>query len=91
MITFFTPKADDIVGVKCDSLVASLNNPHPRDIPEKIYSITGKRHIFQFQYNTSSKQATPDFIFNTLLDQPEGQKQIEYKASGNKLTATGIF
>ncbi|PWA40071.1 nucleic acid-binding, OB-fold protein [Artemisia annua] len=54
------------------------------DIPEKIHSITGKRYIFQFQYNTSSKQVTPDFIFNGLLDQPENPKQIEDKASGSK-------
>ncbi|PWA49428.1 helitron helicase-like domain-containing protein [Artemisia annua] len=54
------------------------------DIPEKIHSITGKKHIFQFQYNTSSKQVTPDFIFNALLDQTENQKQIEDKASGSK-------
>ncbi|PWA70294.1 helitron helicase-like domain-containing protein [Artemisia annua] len=62
----------------------SLKVTNDDDIPEKIHSITGKKHIFQFQYNTSSKQVTPDFIFNALLDQPENQKQIQDKASGSE-------
>ncbi|PWA51603.1 replication protein A 70 kDa DNA-binding subunit [Artemisia annua] len=57
-IMFFTPKANDIVGIDCNSLVASLTNPDPRDIPEKIQQVVGKTHIFQFQYNTSSKQGS---------------------------------
>ncbi|PWA77966.1 hypothetical protein CTI12_AA220630 [Artemisia annua] len=86
MITFFTPKADAIVGVNCNSLVASLKNPNPKDIPEKILSITHKKHIFQFQYNTTSKQVTPDFIFNGLLDQPDTQKQIDGQSSASQIT-----
>ena len=83
-ITFFTPKANDIVGIDCNSLVNSLNNPHPRDIPEKIEAIVGKTHIFQFQYNTSSKQGLPEFIFNELLDKPDTPKEIADKPSGQK-------
>ena len=90
MITFFTPKADDIVGVKCDLLVNSLNNPHPREIPENIHSIVGKRHIFQFYYNTSSKQGPPEFVFTKLLDEQDVPKQIEHIASGHKITINYI-
>ena len=84
-ITFFTPKANDIVGVDCNSLVGSLKNPHPRDIPEKIQEVVGKTHIFQFQYNTSSKQGPPQFIFNELLDKLDAPKQIADKPSGKKI------
>ncbi|PWA48395.1 nucleic acid-binding, OB-fold protein [Artemisia annua] len=82
-ITFFTPKANDIVGIDCPSLLASLNNPDPRNVPEKIQAIVGKKHIFQFIFNTSSKQPTPEFIFIGLLDQPETPKQLADKASGS--------
>ncbi|PWA53276.1 helitron helicase-like domain-containing protein [Artemisia annua] len=74
MITFFTPKADDIVGVNCNSLVASLKDPNPKDIPEKIHSITGKNHIFQFQYNTSSKQTTQEEYTTNAIDIPQKQQ-----------------
>ncbi|PWA62201.1 nucleic acid-binding, OB-fold protein [Artemisia annua] len=84
MITFFSPKAKDIVGVDCDSLLSTLDNPNPKNIPTKIQEIIGKRHIFQFHYNTASKQAPPDFIFNDLLDNQDAPKQIEYKSSGTK-------
>ncbi|PWA62805.1 nucleic acid-binding, OB-fold protein [Artemisia annua] len=82
-ITFFTPKANDIVGIDCNSLVASLANPDPRVIPEKIQYIVGKTHIFQFQYNTSSKQLQPEFIFSELLDKPDTPKEIADKPSGS--------
>ena len=46
MMTCFSPKADDIVGVKCEALVRSLQYPDPRDFPEKLLSIIGKKtHI----------------------------------------------
>ncbi|PWA80597.1 replication protein A 70 kDa DNA-binding subunit [Artemisia annua] len=82
-ITFFTPKANDIVGIDCPSLLASLNYPDPRNIPEKIQAIVGKKHIFQFIFNTSSKQPTPEFIFIGLLDKPQTPKQVTDKASGS--------
>ncbi|PWA52012.1 replication factor A protein 1 [Artemisia annua] len=82
-ITFFTPKANDIVGMDCPTLLASLNNPNPRDILEKIQAIVGKKHVFQFIFNTSSKQPTPEFIFIALLDQTDTPKQLTDKASGS--------
>ena len=84
-MTFFTPKADKIVGTDCSSLLKVLNNPGPRDIPETIHAITGKTHIFQFHYNTSSKLGPPEFIFDKVLDEPPTTKQIADKPSGNKL------
>ncbi|PWA70300.1 nucleic acid-binding, OB-fold protein [Artemisia annua] len=57
MTMFFSPKANDIVGIDCDSLVNLLENPNPREIPDKILATIGKTHIFQFHYNTNSKQA----------------------------------
>ncbi|PWA91711.1 hypothetical protein CTI12_AA088610 [Artemisia annua] len=42
-ITFFTPKANDIVGIDCASLLASLNNPDPRSgTSEKQYDTTSE-------------------------------------------------
>ena len=74
MLTFFSPKANDVVGIDCESLVTSLKNPNPREFPEKILSIVGKKHIFQFHFNASSKQKPPDFIFNEILDKPDKPK-----------------
>ncbi|PWA43697.1 nucleic acid-binding, OB-fold protein [Artemisia annua] len=51
-MTFFSPKADDIVGISCQTLVDSLENPDPREFPERILAVIGKQHIFQFHYNT---------------------------------------
>ncbi|PWA88535.1 hypothetical protein CTI12_AA119640 [Artemisia annua] len=83
MITFFTPKADDFIGVNCNSLVRSLTNPDPRKIPPEVNSIVGKRHIFQFHFNTNSKQKPPDFVFNQILDTPGLPHQIGSTASGS--------
>ena len=85
MLTFFSPKANDIVGIDCESLVKSLENPDPREFPEKLHSIVGKKHIFQFHYNTSSKQETADFIFNEILDKPDTPQQLADKPSGTHL------
>ena len=82
MMTCFSPKADDIVGVKCEALVRSLQYPDPRDFPEKLLSIIGKKHIFQFHYNTSSKQAQVDFILYQILDLPHTSAPIKDKPSG---------
>ncbi|PWA64002.1 nucleic acid-binding, OB-fold protein [Artemisia annua] len=82
-MTFFTPKANKIVGTDCGSLLAELNYPGPRDIPERLHTITGKTHIFLFCFNTSSKQALPEFVFDKILDGPPNTKQIEDKPSGS--------
>ncbi|PWA46862.1 nucleic acid-binding, OB-fold protein [Artemisia annua] len=85
MITFFTPKADDFIGVNCNSLVRSLTNPDPRKIPPEVNSIVGKRYIFQFHFNTSSKQKPPDFVFNQISDTPWLPHQIGSTTSGSNL------
>ncbi|PWA37789.1 nucleic acid-binding, OB-fold protein [Artemisia annua] len=82
MMTFFSPKADDVVGINCETLINSLPDPSPREFPEKLLSIIGKTHIFQFHYNTSSKQTTVDFILDDILDKPETPKEIKDKPSG---------
>ncbi|PWA93995.1 hypothetical protein CTI12_AA053860 [Artemisia annua] len=83
MITFFTPRANQIVGVDCNSLLGYLQDPDPQNIPERIKSIVGKRHIFQFYYNTTSKQGPAEFIFATPLDQPDTAKQLSHIPSGS--------
>ncbi|PWA75704.1 replication protein A 70 kDa DNA-binding subunit [Artemisia annua] len=82
-MTFFTPKADKIVGIDCNSLMAELNYPGPRDIPQRLHAITGKNHIFQFNFNTSTKQGTPEFIFHRTLDGPLSTTEVQHKASGS--------
>ncbi|PWA73217.1 nucleic acid-binding, OB-fold protein [Artemisia annua] len=84
MIAFFTPKADDFVGVKCNALVKSLENPDPKKIPAELQTIVGRKHIFQFHFNTSSKHKPPDFIFNEILDAPTAPPKIEATPSGSQ-------
>ena len=84
MMTFFSPKADDIVGTKCEILVNSLQNPDPREFPEKILAIIGKKHIFQFHYSINTRQETMSFILDEILDNEDTQTQIEDKPSGEK-------
>ncbi|PWA91805.1 Retrotransposon-like protein [Artemisia annua] len=84
-ITFFTPRANQIVGIDCNSLLSSLQDPDPRNVPQKIQPIIGERHIFQFYYNTTSKQGPAEFIFATLLDEPATMKKLTDIPSGDKL------
>ncbi|PWA43640.1 replication protein A 70 kDa DNA-binding subunit [Artemisia annua] len=87
-MTFFSPKADDIVGVKCETLVNSLQNPDPREFPEKILAPIGKRHIFQFHYNTNSRQGPVTFILYEILDKPDAQTHIKDKPSGTAIESS---
>ncbi|PWA67943.1 nucleic acid-binding, OB-fold protein [Artemisia annua] len=82
-MTFFSPKADDIVGISCQTLVDSLENPDPREFPERILAVIGKQHIFQFHYNTNSRQGPVTFILYQILDKPQTESQITDKASGS--------
>ncbi|PWA79907.1 replication protein A 70 kDa DNA-binding subunit [Artemisia annua] len=83
MLTCFTPKADAIVGTDCHTLVNSLTHPDPKEFPEKISSLVGKKHIFQFHFNTTNKHGPPDFILNEILDKTSIQKQLEATTSGS--------
>ncbi|PWA96207.1 replication protein A 70 kDa DNA-binding subunit B [Artemisia annua] len=83
MLTCFTPKADAIVGIDCHTLVNSLTHPDPKEFPEKISSLVGKKHIFQFHFNTTNKHGPPDFILNEILDKTSIQKQLEATTSGS--------
>ncbi|PWA67829.1 helitron helicase-like domain-containing protein [Artemisia annua] len=67
-------------------LYRSLENPNPKQIPEELESIVGRKHIFQFHFNTTSKQKPPDFVFNQILDKPNLPKQIEGTPSASKTT-----
>ncbi|PWA96022.1 nucleic acid-binding, OB-fold protein [Artemisia annua] len=83
MLTCFTPKAYAIVGTDCHSLVTSLTQPDPKEFPEKISSLVGKKHIFQFHFNTANKHGPPNFILNEILDKTDTQKQLEGTPSGS--------
>ncbi|PWA58989.1 nucleic acid-binding, OB-fold protein [Artemisia annua] len=85
MMTFFTPKGDDIVGTDCDTLVKSLQNPNPKEFPKEIQAIVGKKRIFQFHFNTGAKQGPHEFIINGILDKDEEPKQIAATTSGTAL------
>ncbi|PWA63366.1 replication protein A 70 kDa DNA-binding subunit [Artemisia annua] len=61
----------------------TLESPNYKKIPPEVNSIVGKRHIFQFHFNTSSKQKPPDFVFNQILDTPGLPHQIGSTASGS--------
>ncbi|PWA85132.1 DNA helicase Pif1-like protein [Artemisia annua] len=83
MLTCFTPKADAIIGTDCNSLVNSLNNPNPKEFPEKIRNIVGQKHIFQFHFNITTTQAQPNFILNEVLDKPSSPLQLESKPTAS--------
>ncbi|PWA87133.1 nucleic acid-binding, OB-fold protein [Artemisia annua] len=85
MMTFFSPKADDVVGIDCDTLLKSLKNPDPKDFPKQIQDIVGQQHIFQFHFNTWAKQGPHEFVFNDILDKDDKPKQIEAGSSGSTL------
>lgn len=82
MLTCFTPKADDLIGIDCTSLVNSLNNPNPKEFPQKITNIIGQKHVFQFHFNTSATQGQTNFILNEVLDKANPPLQLESKATG---------
>ncbi|PWA76903.1 nucleic acid-binding, OB-fold protein [Artemisia annua] len=82
-MTFFSTKADDIVGISCQTLVDSLENPDPREFPERILAVIGRRHIFQFHYNTNSRQGPVTFILHRILDKPETTSHITDKPLGS--------
>ena len=79
--TFFTPKADEIVGVDCPTLVKSMTDPNPRVFPKKLHEIIGKQHIFQFYFSPTCNEKSVEFIHSDILDDPQPGNQIEGQSS----------
>ncbi|PWA60434.1 nucleic acid-binding, OB-fold protein [Artemisia annua] len=91
MLTCFTPKANYLIGTDCNTLVKSLKHPDPKEFPQKINEIIGKKHIFQFHFNTGLTEGKPNFILNEILDKEDTPKELEPKSSaaGQTGKATG--
>ncbi|PWA45222.1 helitron helicase-like domain-containing protein [Artemisia annua] len=69
---FFTPKADDFIGVNCGDLVASNQDLQRGHFPNEIEAIVGTDHTFQFHYNTTSNPGITELV----MDETTG-KQLE--------------
>ena len=44
--------------------------------------LLGKKHIFQFHFNTGLTEGKPNFILNEILDKEDKPKEPEAKQSG---------
>ena len=67
---FFSPNADVVPNIKCSKLVKEQGYSNPKEIPPALEAIKGKRHIFQFHFNQSSKKGIVEFVFDAFLDSP---------------------
>ncbi|PWA43882.1 nucleic acid-binding, OB-fold protein [Artemisia annua] len=74
---FFSPKADDFIGVNCGDLVASNQNLERGRFPNEIEAIVGTTHTFQFHYNTTSNPGVTEFFMDEVFGTTDKLKQIE--------------
>ncbi|PWA48473.1 nucleic acid-binding, OB-fold protein [Artemisia annua] len=74
---FFSPKADDFIGVNCGDLVASNQNLERGHFPNEIEAIVGTAHTFQFHYNTTSNPGVTEFVMDEVFGTTDRPKQIE--------------
>ncbi|PWA78855.1 replication protein A 70 kDa DNA-binding subunit A [Artemisia annua] len=82
---FFTPKADDFIGVNCGDLVASNKGLERGHFPTEIEAIVGTNHTFQFHYNTTSIPGVTEFVMDEVFGITDKLKQIESTPSGKQL------
>ncbi|PWA62131.1 nucleic acid-binding, OB-fold protein [Artemisia annua] len=81
---FFTPKADDFIGVNCGDLVASNKALERSHFPTEIEAIVGTDHTFQFHYNTTSNPGVTEFVMDEVFGITDKPKQIEANPSGSE-------
>ncbi|PWA92314.1 hypothetical protein CTI12_AA079770 [Artemisia annua] len=79
---FFTPKADEFIGVNCGDLVASHKGLQRGQFPKEIEAIVGTNHTFQFHYNTTSNPGVTEFVMDEVFGITEKPKQIDSNPSG---------
>ncbi|PWA43981.1 nucleic acid-binding, OB-fold protein [Artemisia annua] len=82
--TFFTPKADEFVGVDCARLASSAENRGPRQFPDELHAIVGKKHTFQFHYTPTSRQGSVEFIVDEIFEIEKTSNKIEGQSSGTQ-------
>ncbi|PWA88437.1 hypothetical protein CTI12_AA090780 [Artemisia annua] len=73
---FFTPKADDFLGINCGDLVASNKNSQQSHFPNEIQAIVGTTHTFQFHYNTTSNPGVTEFVVDEVFGITDKPKEI---------------
>ncbi|PWA99184.1 hypothetical protein CTI12_AA009370 [Artemisia annua] len=78
---FFTPKADDFIGVNCGDLVASNKGLQRGHFPKEIEAIVGTNHTFQFHYNTTSNPGVTEFVMDEVFGITDRPKQIALNPS----------
>ncbi|PWA73037.1 hypothetical protein CTI12_AA263350 [Artemisia annua] len=83
-LIFFTPKADDFIGVNCGDLVASNKALERGHFPTEIEAIVGTNHTFQFHYNTTSNPGVTEFVMDEVFGITDKPKQIEANPSGSE-------
>ncbi|PWA65216.1 nucleic acid-binding, OB-fold protein [Artemisia annua] len=79
---FFTPKADEFIGVNCGDLVASHKGPQRGQFPKEIEAIVGTNHMLQFHYNTTSNPGVTEFVMDEVFGVTDKPKQIDSNPSG---------
>nr|GEV21416.1 hypothetical protein [Tanacetum cinerariifolium] len=62
------PVGDEVTGHLCSKMAAKYAKAYPRQIPPKIQSIIGEKHIFQIHFISSTKNESGDFTVESILD-----------------------
>ncbi|GJR46082.1 hypothetical protein Tco_1314185 [Tanacetum coccineum] len=70
IFTLFTQIADGITRHKCTELFHKLGIPNPQHMPPVVLAIEGRKHMFPFHFNASSKIGAVDFTLDDVLDKP---------------------
>ncbi|PWA57775.1 hypothetical protein CTI12_AA406200 [Artemisia annua] len=73
---FFTPKADDFLGINCGDLVASNKKSQQSHFPNEIQATVGTTHTFQFHYNTTSNPGVTEFVVDEVFGITDKPKAI---------------
>ena len=74
---FFTPKADEFIGINCRDLVASAHTLEPGQFPADIEAIVGTKHTIQFHYNPTCTIPFIEFFMDEVFGIPDVPKHIE--------------
>lgn len=79
---FFTPKADEYIGVNCADLVAANTTIQAGHLPDDIQAIVGRTHTFQFHYNSNCNPRYIEFVIDEVFGITDKAKQITGQSSG---------
>ncbi|KAL4567696.1 hypothetical protein LXL04_023288 [Taraxacum kok-saghyz] len=73
-------------GLQPEPEIRSRDTQNLKEIPPALEAIKGKRHIFQFHFNQSSKKGIVEFVFDAFLDSPKPDNTNEIDIKRQKST-----